>query len=153
MIVVINATTNAAPARALTSNGNGTYTLTLNDMATGIPALNAKLAQLGIRETVVPITVGCKAASSLLSIDPVQEGHGSINQTVTVGNQWIPAGWHGFMAAKQMPGGQVLLAAGTTPQPIPRCFPATPHNFHPASGMTSPAPPLARGRGGGLGRG
>lgn len=41
-----------------------------------------------------------------------------MSQTVTVGNQWIPAGWNGYMAAKQMPGGQALLAAGTTPEPI-----------------------------------
>ena len=111
----------AVVAYALTRVSAGSYTISLNDISTGIPELNAKFAQLGIRETVVPIKAGCTASS----FDPAQAGAGSMTQTVTVNNQSIPAGTRGFIAAEQLPNGRVGLAHGDTSQPIPSCFPTT----------------------------
>jgi hypothetical protein len=121
VVLVLSASTSAPPAYALTPVGGSSYTVSLNEISTGIPALNAKFAQLGIRETVVPIKAGCTASS----FDPVQAGSGSMTQTVTVSNRSIPAGAQGFIAAEQGPDGHVLLAQGTTTQPIPSCFPTT----------------------------
>lgn len=118
-VLLFGGTAGAPPAYALTPNGDSTYTVSLNDIATGIPALNARFRQLDIDETAVPIETGCTAGSDL----PVQAaGPGSMSETVTVGNQWIAPGQHGFLAAEQMPDGQILIAMGTTGGPIPACF-------------------------------
>jgi hypothetical protein len=120
VLLVLSVSSSAPPAYALTRAAGGSYTVSLNDISTGIPALNAKFAQLGIRETVVPIEAGCTASS----FDPVQAGPGSMTKTVTISNRSIPVGARGFIAAQQRPNGQVLLAQGTTEQPIPSCFPS-----------------------------
>lgn len=121
LVLVLGASTSAPPAYALTQAASGSYTVSLNDISSGIPALNAKFAQLGIHETVVPIEADCTASS----FDPVQAVSESMTQTVTVSNQSIPVGAQGFIAAEGRPNGQVLLAQGTTAQPIPSCFPST----------------------------
>jgi outer membrane murein-binding lipoprotein Lpp len=121
VVLVLSASTSTPPAYALTPVGGGSYTVSLNDISTGVPALNAKFAQLGIRETAVPIKAGCTASS----FDPVQAAPGSMTQTVTVSNRQIPPGARGFIAAEQGPDGHVLLAQGSTAQPIPSCFPTT----------------------------
>lgn len=120
MVLVLTASTSAPPAYALTPVAGGSYTVSLNDLSTGIPALNAKFAQLGIRETVVPIVAGCTASS----FDP-QAGAGSMTQTVTVSNRYIPPGYRGFIAAERLPDGRVGLAQGAIARPIPSCFPTT----------------------------
>lgn len=111
----------ATPAYAFQANSDGTATVSLSELSTGIPALNQMFAQYGIRETVVPIEAGCTATT-------IKPGafSGPLSQTVTVGNQWIPTGYNGFLAAQQMPDGQILMAMGTMPGPVPSCFPASP---------------------------
>ena len=47
----------APPAYALTQNSNGT--VSINNIMTAITALNARLAQKGIDETVIPATASC----------------------------------------------------------------------------------------------
>ncbi|MFZ1992467.1 MAG: hypothetical protein WAU75_00040 [Solirubrobacteraceae bacterium] len=91
--------------------------------------MNAKLAQLGIRSTVVPIRAGCRATA----FSPIA-GRGSLSETVTVGNRWIPGGYHGFLAAEQLPNGKIAIVIGTTKRPIPACFPATPATAYPVKG-------------------
>jgi hypothetical protein len=121
VVLVLSASTSAPPAYALTRVGSGSYTVSLNDLAKGIPALNAKFARLGLRITVVPIVAGCTASS----FDPVEAGPGSIRETVTVSNRYITAGHRGFLAAERLPDGRVGLAGGTVAEPIPSCFPTT----------------------------
>jgi len=118
--LLLTATTNTPPAYALTQNADGTVTVTLNDIATGIPALNAEFAKLGIRETAVPIVAGCTAKGAF---EPVDAGSADMSAPQTVGNQWIPAGYNGFLAAKQTAPGHVAIAIGTMRGPIPSCFP------------------------------
>jgi hypothetical protein len=134
VVLILSATTNTPPAYALTSHANGTYTLTLNNLSTGIPAINAKLTQLGIPDTVVPVQAGCTATmggpttstpvpkNSTIPTGTLPTESGS--QTITLTANPLPAGSHGFIAAQQQPGGQVILAEGTTSEPIPSCFPS-----------------------------
>jgi hypothetical protein len=122
-VVALTVFTGSTAAYAFTANDNGTATVSLNDLSTGIPALNQLFAEKGIRETVVPIEAGCTATD----MEPqAYTDSAGLDQSVTVGNQWIPAGYNGFLAARQMPNGQILMAMGTMPGPIPACFPATP---------------------------
>jgi hypothetical protein len=125
LVLVFSATTSTPPAYALTLHSDGTATITLHDLTTGIPALNARLAKLGIKSTVVPIRAGCRVRGfGLLA------ARGSLSETVTVGNRWIPSGYRGFLAAEQLPNGKIAMAIGTMKPPIPSCFPATPTTIH-----------------------
>jgi hypothetical protein len=116
--LMLRASTGAPPAYALTGVAGGAYTVSLNDLATGIPALNARFAHLGIRETVVRVTAHCTASS----FDPIQVRPEAMTRTVTVNNREIPPGYRGFIAAERLPDGRVRLAQGTTAEPIPSCF-------------------------------
>jgi hypothetical protein len=119
--VVGFATAGAPPAYALTANGNGTYTLTINDIATGIPALNAKLRQLGIDSTAVPVTATCAAPDDgvgLLGGWPAS----TVNQTITLDQADIPAGSRGVIAVYRSPSGGVDLTIATTSGRIPACL-------------------------------
>lgn len=125
VVLVLGGTTATPAAYALTANGDGTYTVSLTNLATGIPALNAKFKQLGIRETVIPIESNC--TESELS-GPFAYPGASMSETVTVGNKWLAPGQRGFLAAKQTPEGTVLLAIGSSANPLPPCFPEKPNN-------------------------
>jgi hypothetical protein len=118
IVIVLSPSTSPAPAYALTRVADGSYTVSLYDISRGVPALNAKFRQLGIRETVVPVRAGCKAPPFLVA------SPGSMSQTVTVTNRYIPSGRRGFIAAEKRPNGRIGLAQGTTAQPIPPCLPA-----------------------------
>ena len=133
-VLILGATTTTPPAYALTPHADGSYTLTLNDLTTGIPAINAKLTRLGIPETVVPVRRGCTAATigvPMVRPIPKDKTHSTGlpptvrgSQTITLTATRLPAGVHGYIAAEQRPGGQVILAEGWTSKPIPSCFPS-----------------------------
>ena len=119
--VAVFATAGAPAAYALTENSNGSYTITINDIATGVPALNAKLKELGIDTTAVPVTTTCTAPNDGV---PLIGGWSSstLSQTVTLDQANIPSGYHGVIAAYQSPSGQVDLTIGTTAGNIPTCL-------------------------------
>jgi hypothetical protein len=120
-VLAIGATTGAPPAYAMTQNADGTFTVTMNEIATAIPALNAKFAQLGIEETVVPVTASCTSHM------PLVLGPEKMSDTVTVapGGKWVPPGYTGVLAAEQLANGQVAMFVGTVKPPVPSCFSAT----------------------------
>jgi hypothetical protein len=95
--------------------------VSLYDVSNGVPALNARFAELGIRATVVPVVAGCTASS----FDPVELTPGSMSQTVTISNRYIPRGSRGYIAAERLPNGRIGLALGNSARPIPSCFPIT----------------------------
>jgi hypothetical protein len=131
-VLLIGGTATTSRAYAITPQGNGTYTLTINQLASGVAAdLNARLAQLGINETVVPIQAGCPVDSD--HFNPVGAGATPTSTLkLTIGNtSGSPAGWHNYIAAGQEPDGTFLYAQGTTPLPLPPCFPATPGSGSP----------------------
>jgi hypothetical protein len=122
VVLVIGATTGAAPAYALTHNADGSITITLHDLTTGIPALNARLRQMGINYTVIPVTQNCPFSTPVLS----GPGPGSLSETITIGTQNTePAGVNAYLAAERLPNGSIGLADGGMKAPLPSCFSPT----------------------------
>ena len=131
-VSVIFATAGTTPAYALTHNLDGTYTITINDIATGVPALNSKLKQLGIDAAAVPVTATCSA--------PVQiGGPGALTEKIEMQLQptdiksssagllnlapaSIPAGSEGVIAAYQSQSGEINLTFWTTSGIPPSCL-------------------------------
>jgi hypothetical protein len=121
--VLLSATAGAPPAYALTASGNGTYTLTVNNIATAIPALNANFNQLGMNMTVIPVTTTCTAPNDGV---PLVGGWpaSTLNETLTLDQANIPAGNQGVIAVYQTPSGGVDLDLGsvTGSGPLPSCL-------------------------------
>lgn len=117
-ILVVSVTTGASPAYALTHNADGSITISLNNLTTGISQLNARLQQMGINFTVIPVTQNCSTSTPVLGAAP-----GSLSETITIGTQNTePAGVDGFLAAEQLPNGQIGFASGGMKAPLPSCF-------------------------------
>lgn len=131
-LVAVFAAAGTQPAYALTQNANGTYTITINDIGTGVPALNSKLKQLGIDATALPVTATCSAPLQIggpgAMVERVQEAlsptmvtsgaDGLLN--LTPAN--IPAGSEGVIAAYQSPSGRITLIFWTTSGSPPPCL-------------------------------
>jgi hypothetical protein len=120
-LLLVFATASAPPAYALTANSNGTYTITINNIAAGIPALNAKLKQLRIDTTVVPVTTTCTAPNDGVALVGGWPAS-TLNQTITLDQADIPAGSRGVIAVYQSPSGGIDLTIGTTTGKIPSCL-------------------------------
>jgi hypothetical protein len=139
LVLTLGATTNAPPAYAVVRHADGSLTITLNDLTTGIPALNAKFRQLGIPENVIPIYAGCYSPDGsgdlVMHPDPLFEIKGSITMTYTPRAAQLhppPAGYQYVLAAKRLPNGLVLDFIGALKPPIPTCLP---YNSTPATGL------------------
>ncbi|MGO9956009.1 MAG: hypothetical protein ACLP50_08505 [Solirubrobacteraceae bacterium] len=118
VVLIVSATTGASPAYALTQNGDGSITISLSNLTTGISQLNARLQQMGINYTVIPITQNCTTSTAVLGTAP-----GSLSETITIGTQNTElAGVDGYLAAEQLPNGQIGLAVGGMQAPLPTCF-------------------------------
>lgn len=117
--LLLGAAASPPPAYALTYNRDGTVTVTVRDLATAIPQLNAKFARLGIEETVVPITALCTTHAPLL-ISPAS----SLRQSLTLiaGRKYLLPGWRGVLGAKQLPDGKVGLVFGDVQGRPPACI-------------------------------
>jgi hypothetical protein len=118
-VLGISATTGASPAYALTQNSDGSITISLSNLTTGIPQLNARLRAVGIDDyTVVPVTSNCPTPWAYLVPGP-----GTMSETITLGTKHtLPAGAVGYLAAEQLPDGQIALASGAMRAPLPPCF-------------------------------
>lgn len=137
VLLMLSGSSTTSLAYALTAVRPGSYTVSLYDVAKGVPALNAKFAQLGLRITAVPVVAGCTATTA----HPVQAGPGSMTERVTVSNRGIPRGSRGFIAAETLSRGRIGLALGTTSEPIPACFPTgTSHGIAAGPGVRGAKP-------------
>lgn len=117
MILVLSASSSTAPAYALTRHADGTVTLRLYDLSRGMSRLNAKLASLGISETVVPIRKGCKYGA------PIYPEPGQDTITLRPHHYDLSPGYQGFLAAERLPNGRVAYGQGALrPSEIPPCF-------------------------------
>ncbi len=125
VVLVIGATTGATPAYALTQNADGSITISLNNLTTGVPQLNARFRQMGIHYTVIRVTPNCPLSTPVLSVGP-----GSLSETITISNPEEPAGVDGYLAAEQLPDGAIGLGAGGMKAPLPSCFSPTPMQVH-----------------------
>ncbi|HEX3616558.1 MAG TPA: hypothetical protein VHU61_08470 [Solirubrobacteraceae bacterium] len=119
-VVAFAATGGATPAYAMTQNADGSYTFTINDLATAVPELNAKFKQLGIEETVIPVEAGCSTVNPFLLVNP----HETMSDSFTFepGGKWVDPGYHGVIAAEQLPDGDVAIMEGAIAPPIPSCY-------------------------------
>jgi hypothetical protein len=117
LILILSASSSTPPAYALTRHADGTVTLRLYDLSRGIPQLNAKLASLGISETVVPIRKGCKYGAPIYP----QAAHDTI--TLRPHHYDLASGYQGFLAAERLANGRVAYGQGALrPSEIPPCF-------------------------------
>jgi hypothetical protein len=123
IVLALSATSATSPAYALTRQPDGTVTLTLYRLTNDLPSVNARLARMGIDETIVPVTPDCK---NVAPIYPV----GSASSTVTLypGRKYLAPGYQGFLAAEALPDGKIALAQGALkPADIPSCFATAAH--------------------------
>lgn len=142
-VLAVSATTGASPAYALTQNADGSITISLDNLTSGIAQLNARLHQMGINYTVIPVTPNCSFTTPVLGAAP-----GSLSETITIGaKNTLPAGADGFLAAEQLPNGYIALGAGSMRAPLPACFSPTPLTTQPSSTGASSS---ARGNRGGV---
>jgi hypothetical protein len=123
--LLVGGTTSTPPAFALTQNADGTVTVTLNDVAAGIPGLNAEFARLGIRERAVPIEAGCTAGPAVGYMAPLNApGMNGMSTTFTFSSATEHPGYTGFIAARQVGPDHVEIAMGAMQNgTIPPCFP------------------------------
>lgn len=126
-VIGFGATGGTTPAYAMTQNADGSYTFTINDLATAAPELNAKFKQLGINETVVPATASCPAASTGdISHELMLYPGASLSEALTFepGHKWLEPGYTGVIGAEQLPDGQIAMNMEAVPAAdIPSCFP------------------------------
>jgi hypothetical protein len=136
-ILLIGATgPGTTPAYALTRHVDGSITITLTDLTTGIPALNARLKALGIDTTVIPIRAGCDSPDGsghvVMHPDPYYEYSGSVSDTITAraGRPTHGYDFHYVLAAMRLPNGKILAFIGGLLAPVPTCLPydSTPSN-------------------------
>lgn len=121
VVLVFSGTSGTPPAYALTANGDGSYTLTINDLQTAIPEVNAEFARLGVHARAIPVTSTC-AAPDTAGIPLFDYGKANMSESMTVDNANIPAGWTAFLAVEQMPDGHIAMALGTTAAALPACL-------------------------------
>jgi len=127
LAIILSAT--STPAFAVTSNPNGTVTVTINQIA-GVPGANTELAALGVSARAVPIVQGCTAALQRI---PKAAGDriflpvpgGGLPQSITFEPSAIPAGDTVVLAAAQIPGG-VQMADAVVQGAAPTCVAQAP---------------------------
>jgi hypothetical protein len=91
VVLVTTAGPTTPKAYALTPNGNGSYTLTINDIATAVPQLNAAFKRLGIHAKAIPVTADCVPEKGTF-IPPVlsAESDSTLTESITIKNANIP---------------------------------------------------------------
>jgi hypothetical protein len=135
-VLAFSATT-TTPAYAVTTNSDGTVTVTLNDIA-AITALNAELTRDGIAARAIPLTADCPVHGFP---NPMPAGTNPSTYTITIVPREIPAGYTAVLAVGENPSGQISLAQGAFPSPVPVCFNSTPKVLHPID-MSHASPAL-----------
>jgi hypothetical protein len=68
-VVLLTAGTKSTPAYGVISNGDGSVTLTLNELM-GADAANEQLASLGVRAAIAKVEPGCVATGEAVPIPP-----------------------------------------------------------------------------------
>jgi hypothetical protein len=136
IVLAISASASAPPAYAVTTNRDGTVTVTLKDVQ-AITALNAELTRDGIAARAVPLTADCPIHGFP---NPMPTGTNPSTYTITIVPAQIPAGYTAVLAVGENASGQIALAQGAFPSPVPVCFNTTPIVLHPIdAGHVPPA--------------
>lgn len=136
-VLALSATTSTPPAYAVTSNPDGTVTVTLREVS-AIATLNAELTRAGIAARAVPLTADCPIHGFP---NAMPTGTNPSTYTITFVPGDIPAGYAAVVAVGQNASGQIELAQGAFPSPVPACFNSTPTVLHPID-MSHASPAL-----------
>ena len=131
VVLLISATAGTQPAYALTQNPDGSITVTINNLQTAIPQLNARFAAMGVDETVVPITRTCPTQMSVPEY-PQSAVNDKLTFTVNQGRKYLAPGFDGVLAAGYTSSGQLLVFIGAMKPPLPTCLPPNPATVTPA---------------------
>lgn len=117
-LLALTAGTSAPPAYAVTTNPDGTVTVTLNDIS-ALTGLNAELARDGLRARAVPLTASCPTRAFP---NAMPAGTNPSTYTITIVPADIPTGYTAIVAVSKNASGQVTLVQGAWPNPGPSCI-------------------------------
>jgi hypothetical protein len=131
--LLVSVTTSTPPAYALTDNPDGSITVTINDLQTAIPQVNARFAAMGVDETVIPITQSCQTQIAVPAF-PQSAASDKLTFTPSEGHKYLAPGFDGVLAAGYTSGGQLLVFIGAMKPPLPACFPPDPAIVQPNPG-------------------
>jgi hypothetical protein len=126
-VLALTATTAAPPAYAVSTNSDGTVTVTLNDIS-ALTALNAELAGDGLHAKAVPLSATCPTRGFPHAMPA---GTKTSTYTLTIVPADIPAGFTAVVAASESSAGQVQLVQGAWRSPGSSCVNSTPLVVHP----------------------
>jgi hypothetical protein len=122
-VLALNPGTGVRAAYAIARNGDGTFTVTINEL-TGVGGANSELAELGLRARVAAVQDGCSASARPVAITPTlyaQMSHLE-GQAVTIQPSAIPPGDTLVLAAHELRTG-VGLSVGLYHGSAPACLP------------------------------
>ncbi len=107
VVLLLSATTSTPPAWAVTKNRDGTITLTIREVS-DLAAVNAKLAQDGIRARIVPFRQACPTVLSL----PMRDLQPRTQPWSTANTENGPVGdWTVGIIPSRIPAGRTLVFA------------------------------------------
>lgn len=128
-VLSLGATTTTQPAFALLLHPDGSVTVTVHNLRTALTPLNARLAALGIRERMIPITDACpRSRSNVAFVYTVKRSQfPQLRWTFTrrESQRYLPRGLWGYIGLGRSDRGQLLLAQGAMKPPLPRCLNST----------------------------
>ncbi len=125
-VFLVSATTSTPPAYALTRNHDGSLTVTIHNLATATPQLNARFKRLGIDETVIPVRATCPT-KGLIDYPGARMAE---SLTFYPHHAYLARGWAGVLSAEQLPHDRVALTIGAMKPPLPSCFSNIPLTSH-----------------------
>lgn len=137
-VLLVSPTTQ--PAYALSQNADGSITVTIQDLETAVPALNARLAAIGADDRVVPVEANCPTGNPTIGAMMVYP-QVTATQTITIGATSVEPGYTGVIAAEQLPSGEVAMAVESMKAPVPSCFPTTAYTLQ-NTGRTNNGTPI-----------
>jgi hypothetical protein len=131
LVIGLGGSGGGTPAYAVTSNGDGTITVTIREIV-GIEGANAKLAALGVPVRVVPVEPNCQAAGGDSAPDRVspEREHTLLspvgppsNASVKIAPGAIPSGDTLVIGAHQLDAGAIALGGSLYKGPGRSCLP------------------------------
>jgi hypothetical protein len=133
VVLLVVGTASTQPAYALTRNPDGSITVTINDLQTAIPELNARFKAMGVDETVIPIRPGCPTHMAVPAY-PQSAASDKLTFTTNERHEYLDPGFDGLLAAGYTSGGRLLVFIGAMKPPLPPCFPPDPAVVRPNRG-------------------
>jgi hypothetical protein len=134
VVLIVSGTATTTPAYALSQNPDGSVSVTINDLQTAIPQLNARFKAMGIDVTVVPIEQGCPSGGGAF-VAPSSLANDTL--TFYPGRKYLAPGYWGILGAGYTSSGQLLYLQGAMKPPLPSCVAPNPITVQAAPTGTS----------------